>query len=120
MVRSGTLKSSDDFYSAALVFQHSQTADDAKTAFALATIARQMPHPAEQDKNTDWLTAAALDRMLMRYKQPQWYGTQFIESADGKAWELYEFNRQIVTPEERQSLLLKPSSEVVTSFPRTQ
>ena len=72
MLKDGEIKTAEDFYSAAMIFQHGSSPDDIKLAFSLATIsARLAPgHPAPK-----WLAAAAWDRYMMWKKTAAvvWY-----------------------------------------------
>lgn len=97
MVRAGRLVTSDDFFHAAMVFQHGSTVEDIELAHALATVASRFEPPNSAAR---WLTAASLDRLLMRRKKPQWYGTQFVRNA-GK-WELYPVDESAVSDAERE------------------
>ncbi|MEM9702019.1 MAG: hypothetical protein AAF907_06210, partial [Planctomycetota bacterium] len=72
-LRAGRVRTASDYYHAAMVFQHGQTADDIRLAFSLAWTSAQMD-PTERDRAL-WLSAAAWDRIMMRLKKPQWYGT---------------------------------------------
>ena len=72
-LRSGRLRTATDYYHAAMVFQHGESADEIRLAFSLAWTSAQM-----DEKKRDralWLSAAAWDRIMMRLQKPQWYGT---------------------------------------------
>lgn len=94
----GQIKTAEDFYNAAVIFQHGSSPDDLKLAFSLATIsARLAPtHPAPK-----WLAAAAWDRYMIWKKQPQWYGTQSQFFKDTGKTLLYPVLPGAVTDEER-------------------
>lgn len=71
LLDAGTLRTATDFYSAALVFQHGDTAEDYLLAHTLAVAAL-----GEGSTESPWLAAATLDRYLQAVGQPQIYGTQ--------------------------------------------
>ena len=98
MLRSGAVRTAADYFHAAVIFQHGETADDAAFAFSLATTGSRID-PAHAGAR--WLAAAAWDRVLMRRGKPQWYGTQFVRDRDGK-WVLYAIDEKAVTDAERQ------------------
>jgi len=115
LLRDGALRSSEDWHDAALIFQHGETDADARLAFALATIAARLE---PESKGAAWLGAAAWDRLLMRRHRPQWYGTQYVPSEDGKSWVLYEFDPAGVTDTERAAAGVEAASDIERSFPR--
>jgi hypothetical protein len=86
----GLLKSADDFYHAAYVFQHGDEADDYLKAHALALAA-----VARGNSKASWIAAATLDRYLQRIGQPQIYGTQFLHNA-GKPWTQEPYKRDLL------------------------
>lgn len=98
IIQSGGLATSTDYFNAALVFQHAESAEDIALALSLATISSRMEpsHP-----NARWLAAAAWDRLLMRKGKPQWYGTQYVKSPFGK-WQLYTIDETAVSDAERE------------------
>lgn len=71
LLDAGELRTATDFYSAALVFQHGDTAEDYLMAHTLAVAAL-----GEGSTESPWLAAATLDRYLQKIGQPQIYGTQ--------------------------------------------
>ena len=99
MVSSAALTTSNDYFHAAMVFQHGSAADETSLAYSFATIASTLEpvHPKAQ-----WLRAAAWDRMMIGFKKPQWYGTQFSRGKSGK-WELYPVD-EAVTDKERERM----------------
>lgn len=102
LLKAGKVQTADDYYNAALVFQHGQEPADIRLAFSLSSIAHQL---APDNKAASWLTAASWDRILMQSKQPQWYGTQFSKAhAPGSKWELYKVDETAVTDAERRAL----------------
>jgi hypothetical protein len=90
----GGVRTADDYYAAALVFQHGETADDAKLAHSLATVATRI---APNEKKYRWLAAASWDRYMMRLKKPQWFGTQLVRDKATGNWILYAIDEAAVT-----------------------
>lgn len=86
LLDSGALRSGEDYYAAAYVFQHGSTADDYLLAHSLALAA-----VANGKKDATWIAAATLDRYLQKIGQKQIYGTQFISvKATGPTMEPYD------------------------------
>jgi hypothetical protein len=82
ILATGQVQSADDFYRAAIVYQHSAVAADQLMAHVLATIAGYRGH-----KRARWLSAAALDVYLQETKQPQIFGTVYFRNGDRKAFD---------------------------------
>ncbi len=101
LLRRGEVKTSEDYYNAALVHQHGETADDIRLAYSLDTIAAALD---PENTGAKWLTAAAWDRIMMRVGQPQWYGTQYSKPNSSEAWQLYKTDETVVSDEERRRL----------------
>lgn len=102
LVASGALMTADDYFNAALIFQHGQQPEDIRMAFSLSTIAIKLD---PENKRARWLSAASWDRILMQLDKPQWYGTQFRKAhAPGSKFELYKLDETAVTDEDRKVL----------------
>lgn len=101
IVRAGHLRTANDYFHAAMIFQHSILADDNALAYALASVAARID---PEHRGAKWLAAAAWDRTLMRKSKPQWYGTQFTKPNASAEWELYPVDETVVTDEERKKL----------------
>lgn len=101
LLRQGQLHTEADFHNAALIFQHGETAQEIQLAFALATIATQID---PKSRGSKWLSAAAFDRLMMRNKKPQWYGTQYVRSESTGKWILYPVDESAVTDAQREAL----------------
>lgn len=101
----GGAKSADDYFHAAMVFQHGDTDEEIAKAHELSLKAVELDpaHPSAR-----WLAAASKDRLLMRQGKPQLYGTQF-RKVDGK-WVLHEVDPS-VTDEEREKWDCPPLAE---------
>lgn len=106
ILASGGAKSADDYYHAAMVFQHGDTDEEIARAHELSLKAAELDpaHPTAR-----WLAAASKDRLLVRQGKPQLYGTQF-RKVDGK-WVLYEVDPSI-TDEEREKWDCPPIAEM--------
>jgi hypothetical protein len=76
LLRADSLSLAEDYYHAAMVLQHGDTAEDILVAHILATAAGFMG-----DERGYWLSAAALDRYLLRTRMPQRLGTQYFPSS---------------------------------------
>lgn len=72
-VQSGALRTGNDFYHAAFIFQHGSTPADYLLAHTLAVAATAHGHA-----KASWIAAATLDRYLQTLGQKQIYGTQFM------------------------------------------
>jgi hypothetical protein len=86
----GAVRSGDDFYHAAFIFQHGETSDDYLLAHALAVTAVAKGRP-----DASWIAAATLDRYLQNIGQPQIYGTQFQIPDEGPVTQ-GDYNRELV------------------------
>jgi|SRR5688572_2996476 len=80
----GSVHTADDYFHAAMIFQHGEAVADIERAhqLALQAIAVDPGH-----KNARWLAAASEDRVLMYRDKPQRWGTQF-KRIDGQ-WKLW-------------------------------
>ena len=108
MIAAGKLHTSEDYYHAAMIFQHCESADEIRTAFSLAWMAITLD---PSNDSARWLSAAAWDRIMMREEMPQWYGTQFSRSTPEGPWELYKIDESAVTDEERARMKVRPLQE---------
>jgi hypothetical protein len=89
LIDSGALETADDYYHAAMVFQHGGSLEHAWQAHLLARTAAELgSRGSPQWYHARWLAAAAYDSWLMHQGKPQKYGTQY-QARDGE-WELYQ------------------------------
>jgi|GEM_PF-2441923 len=72
IIASGSLKDPEDYFNAALIFQHGHSSDDYLKAFELSSKAAELGHHTAK-----WLSCAAEDRYLLSLNKPQIWGTQF-------------------------------------------
>ena len=98
LLDAGELKSGDDFWHAAFVFQHGLIPQDYLLAHTLATVAI-----ARGRADATWIAAASLDRYLQKIGQPQIYGTQFRTSG-GQPTTQEPYQRERVSDALRQAL----------------
>lgn len=95
MLARGEIKTGLDYFQAAVIMQHGESAEDIRLAHSFATLSSQLGY----DRAT-WMQAASWDRLLMYFEHPQWYGTQFTIDDDGQ-WHLYEVQEGAVSDEQR-------------------
>jgi hypothetical protein len=115
ILSTGRVKSAADYYVAALIFQHSESPDHARLAFAFASLATAL-----QPDNTAvrWLAAAAWDRSMMLANRPQWYGTQYVDGKDAATIVLYRIDGRAVSDEERRRAGIKPLKQLERTKPK--
>lgn len=100
ILKEGQLKTAWDYFNAAIVLQHGSSAEDIRLAHSLSTIAITLD---PEHKRAKWLVAASWDRLMLRFEQPQWYGTQSVRDASGK-FSLYPVDPNAVTDTDRVAL----------------
>ena len=95
MIAQGALRTGKDYERAAYVFQHGETPEDILLAHVLAITAL-----GKGNQKARWLSAATLDRYLHRQKQPQVFGTQFVNRDESKqeGWTMEPYNRELIAP----------------------
>ncbi len=105
LVDAGALEVSDDFFHAAMIFQHGRDSTSYRLAYELARTASGMEHAHPSAR---WLTAAAWDRYLWSVGKPQIYGTQ-LHTVDG-VWTMEPIDTTAVTDAERAAMDVPPLS----------
>ncbi len=75
MIKQDLLLTSNDFYHAAMIYQHGKDSISYKSAWEYSQKAFFMD---KANENARWLSAASYDRYLLSIGKPQVYGTQFI------------------------------------------
>lgn len=73
LLDAGQLRAADDYYGAAFVFQHGDSADDCLLAHVLAMAAMTLGR-----NDASWIATATLDRYLQRIDRSQIFGTQYV------------------------------------------
>ncbi len=101
----GALRTGDDFYRAAFIFQHGTKANDYLMAHTLAVAAAARGHAGAA-----WIAAAALDRYLQKIGQPQIYGTQY-RTPDRRNTTQEPYNRTLVPDALRKALGVPTQAE---------
>jgi hypothetical protein len=108
-LRRGELRTAQDFYIAAVIYHHGQTADHYHLATSLAWMAASI----EPDNKTYlWLTASTWDRLMVSREKPQWYGTQPMIDEAGRIVGRYPIDERAVTDEERARFQVMPLEEI--------
>lgn len=98
MIADGQLKHADDYFHAAMVFQHGDTAQDIKNAWQLALQAGKLD---DKHARARWLACAAEDRYLHRMDKPQVWGTQYRRPDRKGPWTMEPFNTTAKTDVQR-------------------
>lgn len=75
LIAAGALKTGEDYFHAAMIFQHGDRLEHYWRAHEWAKQAADRGFQRGR-----WLAAAAYDRWLMRQGKPQKYGTQYVPS----------------------------------------
>jgi hypothetical protein len=108
LLSSGEIRTAEDYFDAALIFQHGDTMQDAQLALALATVASRID-PTNREARV--LAADAWDRVMTRAGKPQWYGTQYVRSKTTGKWELYPTEPDVITEAQRKAIGLPTLEE---------
>lgn len=106
LLDSGLVRTADDYFHAAMIFQHGEDSTAYRFAHHLATKAVELD---STHNSARWLAAASWDRYLWSMGKSQWYGTQSILIL-GK-WTLEPLDRNAVTDEERAKWRVPPLAE---------
>ena len=103
IIEADELHTAEDYYRAAQILNHGDTADDARNAHRLALRASELGYrPAR------WLAAASDDRWQMYQGKPQKYGTNYV--FDGRKDRLWDVVPN-TTDEERGNWDVPPLAE---------
>ncbi len=106
LVGSEALQAPEDYFHAAMVFEHGETLEHFWQAHELAKRGAELGHPTSR-----WLTAAAYDRWLMHQRKPQKYGTQYTARGD-EPYRLWDVDPS-TTDEERAEWNVPPLAEAL-------
>jgi hypothetical protein len=105
----GKVRTAQDYFYSAVIFNHGQTNDHYRTASSLAWIAAMLdPQPKYL-----YQTAATLDRMMVKRDQPQRYGVQEKYDEKFKQIGFYPINDTAVTDEERVRFQIKARARLM-------
>ena len=99
ILAAGPAGTSDDYYHAAMVFQHGEDSTDFRKAYEAA---RQAVALDSTHALAGWLSAASWDRYQITIAKPQWYGTQYF--TQNGVTVLQPIDTARVTDQERQRL----------------
>jgi len=94
------LHTGTDYYHAAMILQHGETAEDFLLAHEFCVVAISK---GKNDKHTRWLAAASEDRFLMNIGRPQRFATQYRAEPITAPIRLYQVDGG-VTDELRRAL----------------
>lgn len=83
MLELGEVRTKNDLYHAAVIFQHGDKAEDFLAAHRMATLSAILGH-----RTARWLLAASLDRFLMAIDRGQVYGSQFEYNSVDRQYQL--------------------------------
>ena len=110
MLDQDIVHTAQDYYNAAMIFQHGTFGDtiSARRAFDLMERSLSLESAVPRGK---WLRAAAWDRYLMYKGEPQWYGTQYRKLSAESPWILWEVDTTKVTDAERAANDVPPLAE---------
>jgi len=75
LIKENQLSTSNDFFHAAMIFQHGNDSTSYKLAWKYSRKASKID---TSNKSARWLSAASYDRYLLSIGEPQIYGTQFL------------------------------------------
>jgi hypothetical protein len=89
------LNAPEDYFHAAMIFQHGETVEEIWQAHTLAKQGAELGYDPAR-----WLVAAALDRWLMYQGKPQEYGTEFV--SDGNRYWLWDVDPTTTDAERSQ------------------
>ena len=106
LLDSNKLHTSQDYYNAAMVFQHG--GDTVASRLAVEMMRKCLALDSTQNK---WLLAAAIDRDLMRRGLPQIYGTQYRKNGEDAPWELYDIDTTQISDAERKEYNVETLAE---------
>ena len=105
MLSAGGVRTGNDYFHAAMIFQHGQNPDEYLIAHVLA-----MDAVALGSKEARWLSAATLDRYLLSIWQPQVFGTQFHSGPNSGVMTHDKINPAIVSDPMREATCVVSAS----------
>jgi len=105
------LRTSRDYYNAAIILQHGDSASEYLQANELAKKSLALD---PRNRNAKTLIAQSWDRYLRRLGQPQWYGTQRY-ARDGREY-LQPIDTTRITEDERRAYFVSTLAEKLAYF----
>jgi hypothetical protein len=98
MLDGGLLRAADDYYYAAMIYQHGEAPEDYLLAHALAMAAQAGGRP-----DAAWIAAATFDRFLQNIDRAQIFGTQYV-GQPGEPLTRGEFDAALIPDSLRRAL----------------
>lgn len=105
LLQSNKVQTAQDYYHAAMIFQHG----DDSTTYKMAIKMMQKAIAIDSTINK-WLLAASIDRYLMSKNEPQIYGTQYIQYQN-EPMQLYVIDTNKISDAERIAYGVKTLAE---------
>jgi len=105
IITEGGVNTGQEYFYAALIFQHSSTPENLMFAHVLAVTA-----VVKGNADAKWMAAATFDRYLWSIKQPQVFGTQLKPGADDK-WTMEPYDRSTISDSIRAGWCVVPLAE---------
>lgn len=106
LLANGQVETGREYHFAALIFQHSTSAEGLKLAHVLA-----MTAVAKGNGKARWLAAATFDRYLHSLKEPQVFGTQFVRGPGDSSWSMDPYDRDAISDSIRALWCVVPISD---------
>jgi hypothetical protein len=106
MIKDGSIMSGQDYYHAAMIFQHGQSIRDSERAVAFSKKAIELKF-----KKARSLYASCVDRLLTKQGKKQKFGTQYRKINSESPWELMPLDGT-VTDEDRALYDIKSLEEL--------
>ena len=97
LIRTGKLVSAEDYYHAAMIFQHGGSILDSVKAVRFSKISHELGH-----EKALAFYATCLDRLLLKRGKKQKFGTQSWKKDAGSAWALSPVDPQTTDTERKQ------------------
>ena len=108
VVALGELLSANDYYHAAMIYQHGGDSLFYSKAYEMSSKAVELDSTHKEAK---WLSAASWDRYLISIGKPQWYGTQFTFNQEIGRYALGEIDTTRVDDVERERMGVRTLKE---------
>ncbi|MFZ6874913.1 hypothetical protein ACO0LF_22860 [Undibacterium sp. Di27W] len=115
LLQTSKLNSAEDYFHAAMIYQHGTTLEDIRMAYSLSNIAVIL-RPDHQHYQR--LRALAWDRMMLQLNKPQWYGSQSMQQGADQDWKLYDIDETAVSDHERKALGMPTLAEAKSEIAR--